>query len=108
MEIFDGGLIETRFGIVGGFFLLCFIAWGVFGVIWYLVSLAKDLSKKETRPQAVKEIKDLTGSAADAARFIATDKGFHKEMRREFRPQIILIAGIGVLLLLLLLFPSLR
>ena len=101
MKLFEAGLEETRFGLVGGIFLLGFIAVGIFGAILYFMQLGKGLAKKETRADAVKEVKQSVEGVADAAKFIATDKGFHKELRREFRPQIILVAVLGVMLVLM-------
>ncbi len=101
MEIFDGGFEETRFGIAGGIFLLGFIAVGIFGAILYLVQLGKGLAKKETRADTIKEVKQSVEGVADAGKFIATDKDFHKELRREFKPQIFLVAVLGVMLVLM-------
>jgi hypothetical protein len=98
--IMASGLEDTRIGIVGGLILFGFIVAGILGVIFYVGYLIKGLTKKETRDNTVKEIRESAQGAGDAIKFIATDKSFHKEMKKEFRPQMILLAVIVITLLL--------
>ncbi len=94
------GLEDTRIGIVGGLILFGFIVAGILGFLFYIGYLINGLAKKDTRDKTIKEIRESAQGTGDAIKFIATDKGFHKEMKKEFRPQLILLAVLAITLLL--------
>jgi len=107
MQYIAGGLEDTRFGFVAGVIILGFVVAAIFGVVLMLVQLVNGLAKKETRAQTVlqvkKDVKESVEGTADAVKFIATDKDFHKDLKREFRPQIILFSILGVMFILMFL-----
>jgi len=98
---------DTRFGFVGGLLFTAFALFWVAAFIWYIFDLIKRLIIKKSRESAVDEIKSSLKESGKSAKFIARDKDFHKELRREFRPQIILLSIIAITLLLTLLFERL-
>jgi len=107
MKHFAGGLEETRVGFVGGVIILGFVVAAIFGVVLIIAQIVKGLAKKETRAETVvqlkKDVKESVEGTADAVKFIASDKDFHKELKKEFRPQIILFSILGVMLVLMFL-----
>jgi hypothetical protein len=107
MKLIAGGLEETRVGFVGGVIILGFVAAAIFGVVLIVVQIVNGLAKKETRAETAlqlkKDVKESVEGTADAVKFIATDKGFHKDLRKEFRPQIILFSILGVMFILMFL-----
>ena len=101
MKSFEG--VESRFEftavIIGsGIGVLV-----VLGVIVYFFQLSKGLAKSETRAETVKEVKQSIEGVAEAARYMAKDKDFHKAAKKEFRPQIIIFAVLGIVFLLMFL-----
>ena len=79
----------------------------IFGVVLIIVQIVKGLAKKETRAETVvqlkKDVKESVEGTADAVKFIASDRDFHKELKKEFRPQIILFSILGVIFVLMFL-----
>lgn len=94
--ILASGFEETRFGFVGGLILVGFIFFGIFAFVLYLYSLGRGLSKRETRSETVREIKESISGVGNAVNFMATDKGFRKEMKKEFKPTLIFLAFLAV------------
>ena len=98
---------DTRFGFVSGLLLTAFALFWVVAFIWYIFDLIKRLIVKKSRESALDDIKSSLKESGKSAKFIARDKDFHKELRREFRPQIILLSIIAITLLLTLIFERL-
>lgn len=94
--IFASGFEDTRFGFVGGLILVGFILFWILAFAFYLIWLVQRLTKRETRSDAAREIKESVSGVGDAVKFMATDQYFHKEMKKEFRPTLILLAVIAV------------
>ena len=96
--ILASGFEETRFGLLGGLIPVGFILFGIIAFAFYLTSLGRGLTKRETRSETVREMKESVSGVGDAVKFMATDQGFHKDMKKEFRPTLILLAVIAVVL----------
>lgn len=99
--ILASGFEDTRFGFVGGLILVGFIFFGIVAFAFYLISLVRGLTNRETRSDTVKEIKESVSGVGDAVKFMASDQGFHKELKKEFRPTLILLAVLAVVLVVL-------
>ena len=98
---------DTRFGFVGGLLLTAFALFWLVAFTWYIVDLIKRLVVKKTRQSASDEIKSSLKESGKSVRFITTDKDFHKDLRKGFKPEIILLSVIVITLLLTLLFERL-
>ena len=91
---------DTRSGFWAGIFLTAIVLFYAVGAIFLIFDFIKRLSKKQTRKDAVKELTDSAKGTGDSIKFVMTDKSFHKDIRREFRVEIILFSLIGFILLL--------
>ena len=98
---------DTRFGFIGGLLLTAFVLFWLVAFTWYIVDLIKRLLVKKTRQLASDEIKSSLKESGKSVRFIATDKDFHKSLRKDFKPEIILLSVIIITLLLTFLFGRL-
>lgn len=102
MSVFaESGLENTRIGIVAGIIILGFAVAFVFGVIYLFFDFSRRLSKKETRKEALKEIKDSTIQVGKNIEYIATDKDFHKALHKEFKGTYIMLGVIAFLFILM-------
>jgi len=93
---------DTRYGFWAGIFLTAIVLFYIVGAIILIFDFIKRLSKKQTRKGAVKELTDSAKGTSESVKFFMTDKSFHKDLRREFRVEIILFSLIGLTLLLAL------
>jgi hypothetical protein len=107
MEHLSGGLEVTRVGFVAGVVLSGFVFATLLSVVLILIKLVNGLARKKTRGETFVQLKQDTiqsvEGTADALKFIAKDKDFHKELKKEFRPQIILFLILGVMFILMFL-----
>jgi hypothetical protein len=91
---------DTRFGFVGGLILTGLILFFAVGFLLYLVDLLTRIFVKKSRQKAIEEISDSVKGSGKAAKYVLTDKGFRKDLRKEFRIEIILFSMLGLALLL--------
>lgn len=83
--------------------LTAFVLFWVVGFIWYIMNLIKRLIVKKSCRNALDEIGNSLKQSGEGIKYIATDKGFHKDLRKEFRIEIIFFSLLGLVLLLALL-----
>ena len=88
-------MVMTR-GTVMQLMLIGFFLFAVAVVIYAIADFFKKLSSKKGRAELKQEV-------TSNAKFIATDKDFHKGLAKEFRPLLILLGVLGIAGLLTLL-----